>query len=179
VNPPDSELIARVLGADDRGAFGDLVVRHQSSVRRFLRHLLDGDTATADDLAQETFIRAYRGLGQFRGDASFSTWLLGIAHNQFRNARRRRCEVAWEPAEIPDEAEPGTARTADLKADLGAAMKRLDPDEQAALHLFYHQGLTHPDIASITGWPLGTVKTHIARGKDKLRNLLAPWNPTT
>jgi RNA polymerase sigma factor (sigma-70 family) len=177
VNRPDSELIARVLGADDRAAFGELVARHQSPVRRFLRHLLDGDAAQADDLAQETFIRAYRGLGQFRGQSSFSTWVLGIAHNQFRNARRRRREVAWEPADIPDGAEPGPARAVELQADLSAAMKKLDHDEQTAIHLFYHQGLTHPDIASVTGWPLGTVKTHLARGKDKLRSLLSIWNP--
>lgn len=179
MNPPDSDLIARVLGSDDRNAFGELVVRHQSPVRRFLRHLLNGDAATADDLAQETFIRAYRGLARFRADSSFSTWLMGIAHNQYRNARRRRRETPWEPAEMPDEGEPGPAKSVELHADMTVAMKKLDPDEQTALHLFYHQGFTHPDIAFITGWPLGTVKTHISRGKDKLRTLLETWNPQT
>jgi RNA polymerase sigma-70 factor (ECF subfamily) len=172
-------LIARVIGSDDRDAFGELVSRHQSPVRRFLRHLLGGDYALADDLAQETFIRAYRGLARYRGESGFSTWLMGIAHNQYRNARRRRRETPTDRAEIPEEAEAGPARTVELHADMSVAMKRLDSDEQTALHLFYHQGFTHPEIASITGWPLGTVKTHISRGKDKLRPLLATWNPNT
>jgi RNA polymerase sigma-70 factor (ECF subfamily) len=177
VNPPDSELIGRVLSSDDRSAFGELVLRHQSPVRRFLRQLSGGNAALADDLAQETFVRAYRGLGRFRGDATFLTWILGIAHNQYRNDRRRRQEVAWEPDTMPEPSEPGHARASDLQNDLSSAMKTLDPDEQLALHLFYHQGLTHPEISTVAGWPLGTVKTHIARGREKLRNLLAPWNP--
>jgi len=166
-----------VLSSDDRAAFGELVFRHQSPVRRFLRHLSGGDAALADDLAQETFLRAYRGLGRFRGDASFLTWILGIAHNQFRNARRRRKEVDWEEADAPEPSEPSAARAVELHADLSSALKRLDPDEQTALHLFYHQGLTHPEISAVAGWPLGTVKTHLHRGKEKLRSLLGPWNP--
>jgi RNA polymerase sigma-70 factor (ECF subfamily) len=177
VNPPDSELIGRVLSSDDRAAFGELVLRHQSPVRRFLRHFLGSDAALADDLAQETFLRAYRGLGQFRGDASFLTWILGIAHNQARNERRRRKEVDWELADAPEPSEPAPARSVELEADLSAAMKKLDPDQQLALHLFYHQGLTHPEISAVAGWPLGTVKTHLHRGKQKLRSLLEPWNP--
>ena len=144
-------------------------------MRRFLRHLSE-DAALADDLAQETFLRAYRGLSQYRGDASFLTWILGIAHNQHRNARRRRKEVDWEEADAPEPSEPSAARGS-TPSDLSAAMKRLDPNERTALHLFYHQGLTHPEISKVSGWPLGTVKTHLLRGKDKLRTLLAPWNP--
>lgn len=178
MTPPDSELIARTLIQDDRAAFGELVRRHQSAVRRFLRHLAAGDAAEADDLAQETFIQAYRGLARFRSESSFSSWLLGIAHNHFRNARRRRREAAAEPAAM----EPETAlpsRASDLREDLSVALKKLDPDEQTALHLFYHQGLTQSEMATALGWPLGTVKTHLARGKDKLRILLRLWNPQT
>ncbi len=176
--PPDSELIARALVHDDRAAFGELVQRHQSAVRRFLRHLTRGNHALADDLAQETFLQAYRGLSRYRGEASFTTWLFGIAHNHFRNARRRPEPAAWEP-DHPGSGEtaPSPARAVELHEDLSAALRRLDPDEQTALHLFYEQNLTHPEIAGITGWPLGTVKTHLARGKDKLRPLLASWNP--
>ncbi len=181
MTPSDPELITRAIATGDRAAFGELVLRHQSAVRLFLRHLTRGDAALADDLAQETFLQAHRGLARFRGEAAFSTWLLGIAHNHWRNARRRQREVAWEPADLPVPAEnfPSPARAVDLKEDLGAAMKQLDPDEQTALHLFYQQGLTHPEIAAVTGWPLGTVKTHLARAKDKLRPLLATWNPRT
>ncbi|HZP59698.1 MAG TPA: sigma-70 family RNA polymerase sigma factor [Opitutaceae bacterium] len=181
MTPSDPELITRVIVNGDRAAFGELVLRHQSAVRLFLRQLTRGDAALADDLAQETFLQAYRGLGRFRGESAFSTWLLGIAHNHWRNARRRQREIAWEAAEFPapEENVPSPAAAAELKQDLAAALKQLDSDEQTALHLFYQQGLTHPEIAAVAGWPLGTVKTHLARGKEKLRHLLASWNPRT
>ena len=89
VNPPDSELVARVLASDDREAFAEIVRRHQSPVRRFLRNLTRGDEALADDLAQDTFIRAWKGLSRYGGQAGLGTWLMGIAHNLWRNARRK------------------------------------------------------------------------------------------
>src|SRR2546430_801777 len=79
---PDAELIVRVLSEDDRHAFGELVRRHQSQVRGLLRQL-SSDAALADDLAQETFLRAHRSLHQFRGGARFSSWLYRIAYNAF------------------------------------------------------------------------------------------------
>jgi len=179
VTPPDSELIARVVRADDRAAFGELVVRHQSAVRQFLRHLTRGDAAWADDLGQDTFVQAYRSLARFRGAASFSTWLLGIAHNQFRNARRRRATALQWQAEEEPAAAPAGLRQSDLQQDLASAMRTLSAEEQSAVHLSYHAGLSHAEIAAVLGWPLGTVKTHLARSKEKLRQLLAAWNPQT
>lgn len=180
MTPSDPELIARVLVADDRAAFGELVLRHQSAVRRFLRHLASGDAALADDLAQETFIQAYRGLSRYRGDACFSTWLFGIAHNHWRNARRQqRGHTPLTDHEAEIETIPSLAQSADLRHDLAAALHQLLPDEQTALHLCYQQGLSHSEIANVLGWPLGTVKTHLARSKEKLRHLLAAWNPQT
>ncbi len=180
MTPSDTELVARLLVSDDHAAFGQLVVRHQSAVRRFLQHLTRGDAALADDLAQETFVQAYRGLARFRGEASFSTWLLGIAHNHWRNARRRqRDHVPLDDAGVPETAVPATVAHSDLQHDLTAALRQLSPDEQTALHLCYQQGQSHPEIAALLDWPLGTVKTHLARGKEKLRHLLAAWNPTT
>jgi RNA polymerase sigma factor (sigma-70 family) len=176
----DPELIARVVVSDDHAAFGELVRRHQSAVRHFLRHLVRGDHALADDLAQETFVQAYRSLAQFQGRASFSTWLLGIAHNHWRNARRRSQPVPVEPEHLAAlESAPSHAPASDLKQDLAQALEQLAPEEQTALHLCYQQGLSHSEIAAVLLWPLGTVKTHLNRGKDKLRPLLAPWNPQT
>lgn len=177
MNPPDSELIARVIVSDDRLAYGELVQRHQSAVRNFLRHLTRGDHAWADDLAQETFIKAHRSLRQFQGSSSWLTWLLGIAHNQFRNSRRRQREVAHE--HVPEDAlvEPSGNRSSDLRSDLTAAVRTLSPEEQAALHVCYHQGLSHHEAADVLAWPVGTLKTHLARSKEKLRHLLAVWNP--
>jgi len=183
VNVADTELIVRVIGTDDRDAFGELVQRHQSSVRRFLRYLTRGNAAWADDLAQETFIRAYQNLSRFRNEASFSTWLLGIAHNQFRNDRRKQRQSQTEDvsneliaSSISVESE---APHSDLKHDLDAALRQLSQDEQAALHLCYRQGLSHHEAASVLDSPIGTLKTHLARGKEKLRQYLSAWNPQT
>lgn len=176
--PTDSELVARALAEDDRAAFGQLVQRHQSAVRNFLRHLTRHDAALADDLAQETFIQAYRGLRNFRGTASFTTWLLGIAHNFHRNACRRRRDFA--PIDEVDRSGPVTSAetsSSDLRHDLAAALRELSADERLALHLGFEQGLSHAEISALLHWPLGTVKTHLARGKEKLRPLLAAWNP--
>jgi RNA polymerase sigma-70 factor (ECF subfamily) len=171
----DAELIARVLASDDHAAFGALVQRHQSAVRRFLRHL-SRDDALADDLAQETFVQAYRRLDRYRAQAAFVTWLLGIAHNHWRNARRRGGFVVL-PTEGREPAVDCDTATADLRHDLASALRTLSADEQLALHVCYGQGLTHEDAAALVGWPLGTVKTHLARGKEKLRHHLAAWNP--
>jgi RNA polymerase sigma-70 factor (ECF subfamily) len=178
VTPTDSELISLAVSSDDVGAFGELVRRHQSAVRRFLRHLARGNDSLADDLAQETFLQAHRGLSRFRGDAPFLTWILGIAHNHYRNAcRRRRDEVPLEADEARMVYAPSLERRTDLRQDLSAAMDRLTPDEQLAVRLAFENGLSHSEIAALLQWPLGTVKTHLARGKDKLRELMSAWNP--
>src|SRR5512140_1976163 len=88
----DAELIARVVVQDDRHAFAELVRRHQSPVRATLRRLTAGDHALADDLAQETFMLAYRNLKSFRQEARFSTWLFRIATNAFLAEARKRKE---------------------------------------------------------------------------------------
>ena len=176
----DTELIARVVVSDDHVAFAELVSRHQSAVRHFLRHLSQEDTALADDLAQETFIHSYRSLKLFHGGSTFSTWLLGIAHNHWRNARRRQRTVPLDQDHLSGlEAQPSSAPLSDLRADVAQALLTLTADEQAAFHLHYQQGLSHPEIAAVLACPLGTVKTHLNRGREKLRPLLAPWNPQT
>lgn len=172
----ENELIARAVSHGDRAAFGELVRMHQSAVRRFLRQLTHPDAALADDLAQDTFIQAYRSLDRFRGDAAFLTWLLGIAHNRFRNARRKQREL---PSGVDADAiAPGTFQptdSTDWKQDLAAAIKTLPAEEQAALHLCYQQDLSHGEAAQILGCPVGTLKTQIARAKEQLRRTLSAW----
>ena len=172
----DADLIRQVVADDDRSAFQKLLERHQSSVRHFLRHLTRGDHALADDLAQDTFVRAYHQIRQFRGESTFSSWLLGIAHNYWRNAHRKRREHAEVDENTLDAATANATHSADLRHDVENALRGLTSEEQLAIHLGYQQGKTHHEIARLLDWPLGTVKTHIARGKEKLRRVLAAWN---
>lgn len=179
MTPSDSELIRRTVADDDRAAFGELVRRHQSSVRHFLRHLVPSDHALADDLAQETFLTAYRQLVRFRGEAAFSTWLLGIAHNHWRNARRHTRPVA-ALENVPEAASPlDESRSADLRHDLTHALQQLPPAAQHVLHLHYQQGLTHAEIAAVLDQPLGTVKSLLLRSTATLRQYLAAWQPAS
>ena len=119
-------------------------------------------------------------LARFRADSRFETWLLGIAYNRFRSLRRqRKSEAPPSGPEAGEGSEPPAERLTDLQQDLASAMVRLSEHEQTALRLCFQFGLSHAEIATATGWPLGTVKTHIARGKGQLRELLSVWNPQT
>jgi RNA polymerase sigma-70 factor (ECF subfamily) len=169
----DVELVARVLADDDRGAFAALVNRHQGAVRGLLRRLCAGDGAAADDLAQETFVRAYRGLRRFRGGARLSTWLHRIAYNVFLSHAGRRPPPAEDAVPLPAPADTT------LRPDLERALSALRPVEAAALTLSYVELFTHEEIAEVLSCPVGTVKTHIARGKERMRTLLGDWAERT
>jgi RNA polymerase sigma factor (sigma-70 family) len=172
----DADLIARVIIKEDENAFGELVRRYQSPLRAFLTRMTRGDSHLADDLAQETFLRAWKHLPSFRGEARFATWLFGIAVNEFRSALRRRKELALEdmdespadPESASDEA-PASARL-----DVNEALTRLSAAERAAIVLCCQNGLSHEEAARALASPLGTVKTNLRRGKAKLRRWLEP-----
>jgi RNA polymerase sigma factor (sigma-70 family) len=172
VGPSDPELIARVVADDDRHAFAELVRRHQSAVRSLLRRLTCGDLARADDLAQDAFLRAYRGLGGFRGGAQFSSWLYRIAYNVFLSDSGRGTARALTDA--PADAAPAAA--AGLRHDLNQGLKTLSEPERLAVVLSYKEGATHEEIASVLGCPLGTAKSHVLRGRQRLREYLGAWS---
>jgi RNA polymerase sigma-70 factor (ECF subfamily) len=164
------ELLIQKAVAGDAAAFGLLVRQHQSKVRGFLRRLARNDAALADDLAQETFLEAWRKIGQYRGEGSFGAWLCGIAWSRFLMELRRRKE---EPVEDIGDTEGSDPRSAaDARLDLEKAMARLAPVERAALTLCYALGHSHGDAAEILGLPLGTVKSHVLRGRERLRTML-------
>ena len=170
MGPSDAELAARVVAADDRHAFAALVRRHQSAVRAVLRRLCAGDAALADDLSQETFVRAWKGLRSWRGGARFSTWLHRIAVNAWiSQARRAPAPAVDEPCTQPPADGP-----VDARRDLERAFAFLRPEERIALSLAYAQDLTHEEAAEAAGWPVGTLKSHLLRGKEKLRQRLVP-----
>jgi len=190
--PPDSALIARVLAGRDQHAFAALVRRHQSTVRALLRRLCNGDDALADDLAQETFIQAHRKLNQFRADAKFSTWLYRIAYNAFlMHIRSRKQEESLDDLmmdaaaldEEREDREPGLAglqseqTMADMQMDMQRAMAKLSVAERAAIMQCYYLDCSHEEAAYALGCPVGTVKSHILRGKRKLKEALRAWEP--
>jgi RNA polymerase sigma factor (sigma-70 family) len=185
----DAQLIARVLVRDDRHAFSELVRRHQSAIRATLRRLTAGNHALADDLAQETFMLAFRNLKSFRQEAKFSTWLYRIATNAWlADARKRKEELLGDgDADVADEegddAPPGAAgapdpaRAATLAIDVDRALAVLSEGERAAIVQCYHNDLSHEEAAQVLNCPVGTVKTHILRAKQKLKSRLAAWAP--
>jgi RNA polymerase sigma factor (sigma-70 family) len=189
--PPlsDAQLIARCVVGDDRHAFAELVKRHQSSVRACLRKLTSGNAALSDDLAQETFILAWRNLKSFRQEARFSTWLYRIATNCWlMHARKRHEELLGDrDADLTDEnAESMShglesagdhAGSSAMKLDLERAINLLTAQERAAIIQCYHNDLTHEEAAYVLGCPVGTVKTHVFRAKQKLKTTLAAWGP--
>jgi len=171
----DADLIARILVDDDQHAFGELVRRHQSPVRGLLRQLTRTDTALADDLAQETFIRAYKNIRSFRGEARFSTWLYRIAYNCFReDARRRKELVGIDEAQWQAEVDPRPV-DAGLRHDLMNALSQLPLHERSAVILCCQNGLSHDEAARVLDIPLGTVKTNVLRGREKLKKMLRAW----
>ena len=179
----DAQLIARAVVHDDRHAFGELVRRHQSAVRSTLRRLTGGNIAQADDLAQETFLLAYRNLKSFRQEAKFSTWLYRIAYNVFLADARKIKELPMaedaegEPVAVADATAPSLSRQAALSIDLERAMLVLSEAERAAIVQCYHNDLSHEEAAQVLGCPVGTVKTHILRAKQKLKARLGAWSP--
>lgn len=168
----DEDLIVYILGAGDMQAYGDLVERHQDRVRRTLLRLTAGDRAFADDLAQDTFMRAYDKLATYRGPGSFGPWLSRIATTLFLQSKRREGTARTALAELAAEDVP-TARQPDAETlDLDRALSTLKPDERTVVVLCFGEGMSHSEAAAATGFPLGTVKSHANRGREKMKRIL-------
>lgn len=166
----DIQLVARVAVFNDKRAFDALVRKYQEQIRRFFLSQTLGDRQLSDDLAQDTFVKAYVGIAGFRNVSGFSTWLYRIACNVLIDYRRRH-KVS---AEITPTVENRKGASADggLKMDLYGGMEILRDDERLCLTLQLVDGLAVDDIVKVTGMPLGTVKSHLSRGKHKLANYL-------
>ncbi len=169
-------LIKRVVADGDPLSFTLLVKMHQSTVRSFLRKLTSGDIDLADDLSQNTFLKAFRNIKSYSAKGKFISWLLQIAYREFVDDLRRNSkhsnhlEFFDEHYSKEAQTEP-TMQTTSLS--LHRALANLAPLEQAILSLNYSQGMTHEEIASLIDLPVGTVKTKIARAKVKLKTLLS------
>lgn len=167
----DDFLVARVVAQQDNDAFGELVRRHQSHVRNFLRKLCR-DVSLADDLAQDCFLHAWNKLGTYTGKGSFIGWLLKVAYTTFLQAKRKSSrygEVLGE-LRVANEADDSQSTQGDELPDLDKLLAVLEEQERAIMILGYGCGLSHYEIGEATGLPVGTVKSHIHRSKEKIRH---------
>ncbi|WP_457324890.1 RNA polymerase sigma factor [Roseateles sp. P5_E11] len=171
----EDRLVARAA-AGDRAAFAALVQAHQGYLRKLLGRVCRGDQGRADDLAQEAFVRAWRALPKFRGEARFRTWLTRLAYSALSAERPALPLVDDAPPELG--AHSDFAPGADWRIDLDRAMADLSEPQRHALLLCYGADLSHAEAALVLGWPLGTVKTQVLRAKAKLRAQLQAWEPT-
>lgn len=165
----DHELIADVLVRKNTDAFGELVRRHQSQVRTFLLRLCR-DPALADDLSQDCFIHAWDKLAGYRGDGSFIGWLMRIAWTTFLQSKRKTDRYR----EVVDQAahsDPGQQMTqpAHEVSDLDRLLSVLSEEERSIMILSYACGMSHREIGETTSLPVGTIKSIIHRGKEKIR----------
>lgn len=164
------EALAREAKRGSTHAFESLVRRNHSLVRGFLRRLCSGDAALADDLAQETFMMAWRRIGSFEAKGAFKGWLCRIAYTQFLQNRRsakssvRREETVMAEAMTVVDERSGT----EAKMDLDRVLAVLSPEQRAAVALCYGEGMSHAEAAEALGLPLGTVKSHVVRGRAKV-----------
>jgi RNA polymerase sigma-70 factor (ECF subfamily) len=167
----DNELVAQVVAQQDANAFGELVRRHQSQVRNFLRKL-SRDYVLADDLAQDAFLHAWDKLHTFTGQGSFIGWLLKVAYTTFLQSKRKSRRYVEILAEVGDDADTRGSRyteDSDEISDLDKFLAVLTEEERAVMILSYACGLSHREIGDAANMPIGTVKSIIFRGKEKVR----------
>ena len=159
------------MSSQDTAAFGELISRHQSQVRNFLRKLC-GDFSAADDLAQDCFLHAWNKLQTYSGSGSFIGWLLKVAYTTFLQSRRkskRYAEVMQEAGQVQELQGQNVTRQADEAPDLHKFLAVLTEEERAVMVMSYGCGLSHREISLATELPVGTVKSIIFRGKEKIR----------
>ncbi|MBX3476414.1 MAG: sigma-70 family RNA polymerase sigma factor [Brevundimonas sp.] len=164
----DVELAA-LAAAGGRREFGELVRRHGSAVRGLLRRM-GAEPALADDVAQDAFLQAFEKSAEFRGDGPFAGWVKRIAARLY--LKRRAKEARYTAQSEVEEAAPAVDSVGHM--DLDQALKALSEPERLCVSLCHGAGLSHPEIAAAMNLPLGTVKSHVKRGLDKLRARLQP-----
>ncbi len=160
-----------MVAQQDANAFGELVRRHQSQIRNFLRKLTR-DTVLADDLSQDCFLHAWNKIHTYTGSGTFIGWLLKIAYTTFLQSKRksnRYNEILVEIGHAEDVREERISRDSDEISDLDKFLAVLTEEERAVMILSYACGLSHREIGDAAELPIGTVKSIIFRGKEKIR----------
>lgn len=186
----DDTLVAQALSGD-RAAFGTLVERYQDAVYRIVRRTSRVDADRAEDLAQETFLRAFRALARFRGECSFASWLFRIATNLTINrvttlaaradrtttsidapSRATNSERPMEPADPRATSPAARIEREEVKSAIESALTRIPDDYRAAVVLRDVEGLDYDSIAAVLEVPVGTVRSRLHRGREALREIL-------
>jgi RNA polymerase sigma-70 factor (ECF subfamily) len=170
----ESVVVALAVCGDD-AAFSELVRRRQSWLRNLLRRLCH-NRALADDLAQQVFLQAWRSLRSLRSSGAFGAWLRRLAVNAWL-AHVRSPNGREEQVDAVDSPDSQTVSSHE-QLDLDRALARLSADERLCIVLAYSEGMSHSEIVEATGLPLGTVKSHIRRGSERLRGLLHAYRPS-
>jgi RNA polymerase sigma factor (sigma-70 family) len=168
----DVELCS-YAAAGERRAFGELVRRHGSAIRQLLRRM-GAQAAEADDVAQDALLAAFERITEFRGEGTFAGWVKRIAARQYLRRLQREKRLAAISADEGREEASAAAGDADHRMDLEEALKSLSQAERLCVSMCYGAGLSHGEAADALNLPLGTVKSHVKRGLDKLRARLAP-----
>jgi RNA polymerase sigma-70 factor (ECF subfamily) len=171
----DLELSALVV-TGERAAFGELVRRHGSAVRGLLRRL-GASGAEADDLAQDAFLTAFEQMAEFRGEGTFAGWVKRIAARLYLRRLQRERRLA-ELLARADAAPADAHGDADRRLDLDEGLRTLTPAERLCVSLCYGAGVSHAEAAEALKLPLGTVKSHVRRGLEKLKARLVPHGGT-
>jgi len=169
----DYELVREAIGGDE-AAFETLVRDNQRMVYALALRMLKVPT-TAEDIAQEAFIKAYRNLETFRTGSKFSTWIYRITYNAaIDHIRKRKDEVEladWDGASNTDTPEEN-AISRETSREVREALKRISPEYRRVLELFYFSDKKYREVAEIMDLPINTVKTYIYRGKKELLNVV-------
>ena len=162
-------LIAKCATTDSRSAFERLVVEYSPELRRYLMNLTLGDASLTDDLAQDTFLKAYMSIRSFQGLSRFKTWLFRIAINEYDAYVRKRREQRMDGmAETPVIECVTPLRNVEAGIDAQKCLAVLSETERSVVLLFYMNDLPIKEIVKITGMPEGTVKSHLSRAKVKM-----------
>lgn len=189
VGDSDLQLVERANAGDQR-AYGLLVLKYQRRIQRLIGRMVR-DVDLVEDIAQETFIRAYRALHQFRGDAQFYTWLYRIAVNTAKKAllelKRDPTvsegflagadddETSWQKNEpISDETPESVLAAKEVAAVVNAAMDALPEDLRQAIALREIEGLSYEEIAAAMNCPIGTVRSRIFRAREAISDRVKP-----
>lgn len=168
----DTSLVAQVVVFRNTKAFDQLVQKYQSPIRRFFLNQTCGDSELSDDLAQDTFIKAYTNIASFQNLSSFSTWLYRIAYNVFYDYIRSQKLTADLDARKIDNQYNTEQVNVGQKMDIYEALRQLKETERTCITLFYMEDVSIDKISGITGLPTGTVKSHLSRAKEKMASYL-------